>query len=215
MAGKKRVVVISKNADIAAFFELEAMSCGCPVRILPTPPHDLSPYDIAIADAETGYCLPDGSGCHVVTLLTENSMIEKPMTETVWTWPVSIRQIRALLEPVEDAASLEEKKGNREGEVPTLYIVSAEKRQLLYRNQTIELTDHAWRLLQCLGAYPLEVVSRDTLKESLGGVSGGNTVDVYIHTLRKKLESPFGIRLISSVRGQGYRLEAHLRHVKK
>ena len=48
-----------------------------------------------------------------------------------------------------------------------------------------------------------ELVSREALAPFVGG---GNSVDVYVCRLRRKLEKPLGIRLIHTVRGEGYRL---------
>ena len=47
---------------------------------------------------------------------------------------------------------------------------------------------------------------RKALDEKIGEEKG-NMTDVYIHHLRKRLEEPYGIRVISTVRGVGYRLD--------
>ncbi len=50
-----------------------------------------------------------------------------------------------------------------------------------------------------------EAVSRKELDALLGG--GGNSVEVYICRLRRKIEKPLGRRLIHTVRGHGYRMD--------
>ncbi len=37
-------------------------------------------------------------------------------------------------------------------------------------------------------------------------VPGSNVIDVYIRRLRRKIDEPFEIKLIETVRGAGYRL---------
>lgn len=53
-----------------------------------------------------------------------------------------------------------------------------------------------------------ETVSKDELTSCLwDGDSHSNNLNVYISYLRKKLDDAFGVRLIKTVRGEGFRLE--------
>ena len=54
-----------------------------------------------------------------------------------------------------------------------------------------------------------EVVSREMLEEALrgDGKTDSNKIEVYLCFLRRKIERPLGLRLITTVRGKGYRLE--------
>ncbi len=61
------------------------------------------------------------------------------------------------------------------------------------------------RMLEYLCAHKGELVSREELSALVGG--GGNSVDVYMCHLRAKIEKPLARRLITTVRGKGYRLE--------
>ena len=71
------------------------------------------------------------------------------------------------------------------------------------QGHNVPLTATESAILACLLAHRGEIVPRDTLAPLTGG---GNSVDVYVCRLRRKLEKPIGIRLIHTVRGQGYRL---------
>lgn len=56
-------------------------------------------------------------------------------------------------------------------------------------------------------------VSRDEISVALGHKADenvGNLTDVYICRLREKLEKPIGYRLITTVRGVGYRLDKRI-----
>lgn len=80
-----------------------------------------------------------------------------------------------------------------------------------YKNEKIALTPTEFEVIALLLQHRGEVLSREQIFSSLsddGKVSrakqGSNLVDVYIRFLRQKLEVPFGIRFIETVRGVGY-----------
>ncbi len=70
---------------------------------------------------------------------------------------------------------------------------------------SVSLSPAEWVILRRLCDDRGEAVSREELATLLGG--GGNSVEVYICHLRRKLEKPLGRRLISTVRGKGYRFD--------
>ncbi len=67
---------------------------------------------------------------------------------------------------------------------------------------SVELTPTEWDMLLCLYEHRGAAVSRDELSLLIGG--GGNSVEVYICHLRRKLEKPLGRRMITTVRSKGY-----------
>lgn len=52
-------------------------------------------------------------------------------------------------------------------------------------------------------------VSREEALSLVFDEAGGgtNVVDVYVNYLRAKIDHPFGVRLITTVRGKGYMIE--------
>jgi two-component system OmpR family response regulator len=72
----------------------------------------------------------------------------------------------------------------------------------------IDLTRTERELLGVLMRHPGEAVSRLTLLEDAwdGAEHRSNVVDVYIRYLREKVDRPFGVESIQTVRGFGYRL---------
>ena len=73
--------------------------------------------------------------------------------------------------------------------------------------QRIELTSKEYALLEYLLSSPSRVFSRTMILEhvwdqSFEGVT--NIVDVYVRHLRRKVDDPFPIKLIHTVRGVGY-----------
>lgn len=73
-----------------------------------------------------------------------------------------------------------------------------------WRDNVIALTPREAAVLEVLMTHAGRVVSREVLHAALHGEDGvrGNTVEVYIHALRRKLQAG----LIRTVRGAGYRL---------
>jgi two-component system OmpR family response regulator/two-component system response regulator QseB len=74
-----------------------------------------------------------------------------------------------------------------------------------FQGQDLQLTRRQFVVLYALMDPPGDVVTREQLEDKLYGWKDGvesNTVDVFIHHLRKKL----GSSLIKNVRGVGYRL---------
>ena len=75
--------------------------------------------------------------------------------------------------------------------------------------QVISLTAREFGLLYYLMRRPGEVLSKTQI---LGNVwdsdfrGGDNVVEVYIGYLRRKIDEPFGLNTLSTVRGMGYRL---------
>lgn len=82
-------------------------------------------------------------------------------------------------------------------------------RRALVAGEPLELSGREWRLLELLVQHRDKVVTKDQITqtwESDGAeVGGGNSIEVYIHRLRRKLEDA-GL-VIRTVRGLGYLLE--------
>jgi two-component system OmpR family response regulator len=75
----------------------------------------------------------------------------------------------------------------------------------------ISLTQKEFALLEALMRHRGEVLSRLELLESAWDSAyenRSNIVDAYIRRLREKVDRPFGVRTLETVRGSGYRLEA-------
>ncbi len=77
--------------------------------------------------------------------------------------------------------------------------------------QPIDLSAREYRLLELLMRHPGQVLTRTQIAEHIWGYdfdANSNVVDVYIRYLRRKVDDPFEPKLIQTVRGVGYKLEA-------
>jgi DNA-binding response OmpR family regulator len=80
-------------------------------------------------------------------------------------------------------------------------------REVFRAVKLIELTVREFELLEYLMIHPLQVMTRDQILEKVWGydfVGDSNVIEVYIRTLRQKLEVDDPSRLIQTVRGVGY-----------
>lgn len=75
----------------------------------------------------------------------------------------------------------------------------------------IELTPKEFALLECFMRMPGKVLSRTRILEQVWGYSADpltNVVDVYVRQLRRKIDDDFELKLLKTVRGFGYKLDA-------
>ena len=83
-------------------------------------------------------------------------------------------------------------------------------RRALVAGEPLELSGREWTLLELLVSQRDKVVTKEQITQTWnadgGEVGGGNSIEVYIHRLRRKLEDA-GLA-IRTVRGLGYLMEA-------
>jgi DNA-binding response OmpR family regulator len=75
--------------------------------------------------------------------------------------------------------------------------------------QPIELTPKEFALLEFLLHHPHQVVTRELIEQHIWNYDfecESNVIDVYIRRLRRKIDDPFPVKLLTTVRGIGYRL---------
>ncbi len=83
------------------------------------------------------------------------------------------------------------------------------KRSVSRNGIQITLTAREFGLLLYLMRHPGEVVSKAEILDNVWDPmfeGGDNVVEVYIGYLRKKVDAPFGLSTLGTVRGMGYRL---------
>lgn len=81
------------------------------------------------------------------------------------------------------------------------------RREVHVNEELVQLTKREFDLLHYLLENKNIVIDRETILQHIWGYdfSGGtNAVDVYIRYLRAKIEEPFGLKLLYTVRGVGY-----------
>lgn len=85
------------------------------------------------------------------------------------------------------------------------------KRRATRAGQRLDLTQQEFQLLEFMLRRKGQVLSRTVIAEQVWDMnfdSGTNVIDAAIRRLRIKLDTPFGMPLLHTVRGTGYVLEA-------
>ncbi|MCI6012735.1 MAG: response regulator transcription factor [Firmicutes bacterium] len=85
--------------------------------------------------------------------------------------------------------------------------VDTDRHEVTCRGEIIELTNREYELIRTLMENKNIVMSREKLLDAVCGydyMGETNLIDVYVRYLRSKIDEPFGIKLIHTVRGAGY-----------
>lgn len=90
---------------------------------------------------------------------------------------------------------------------PTGIVPTDDFSSVTVEGNPVSLSPQEGRILSCLWDKRGRTVTREELASLLGGSVNGNSVEVYVCHLRRKLETPTSPRLIRTVRGKGYILE--------
>lgn len=80
-------------------------------------------------------------------------------------------------------------------------------RRVLVNDAEVKLTRKEFDLLECLMEHRGKVMDRSSLLEQVWGYDFAgetNSVDVVVRFLRSKIDEPYGLTLIETVRGVGY-----------
>ena len=88
--------------------------------------------------------------------------------------------------------------------------IDAERHKATRRGRPLELTPKEFLLLSLLARRAGDVLSRTLIAEQVWDINfdtGTNVVDVHVRRLRSKVDDPFEVKLIHTVRGIGYVLE--------
>lgn len=89
--------------------------------------------------------------------------------------------------------------------------IDSKRRRVRRAEARISLTGKEFSLLDYLGRHAGEVVSRTLIAENVWDMnfdSDTNVIDVAVRRLRAKVDDPFEVKLIHTVRGVGYALDA-------
>lgn len=91
-------------------------------------------------------------------------------------------------------------------------ILNTATREVKRGNKRVELTPREFALVECLLRTPGKVVTRTELSQVVWGYQfdpGTNFVDVAIQRLRRKLDEPFTVKMLQTIRGVGYALQIY------
>ena len=215
----KKVLLIEDEPQIARFVQLELQHEGYDVMLAYDGREGLevfkaSSFDVVLLDI----MLPSLNGIEVlrrirftssvpiIMLTARDSVMDKVSgldngADDYITKPFAIEELLARLRTV-----------LRKHAVVTLLsfktlTLDVEQHECFVQKEKIELTKKEFELLHLLLINKNKVLTREVLLEKIWGYEFDgttNVVDVYIRYLRSKIEDPFNLKFIHTVRGIGY-----------
>ncbi len=179
----------------------------------------LTPYDVIILDL----MLPKRDGIEVCRSLRDQKMVTPILMLTArdalddrvlgldsgaddyLVKPFEIKELRARLR-----ALLRRDSGNKSGDLIIEDLRLDPSTHYAWRADTpLDLTAKEYSLLEYMLRNPNRLITREMVIAHLWDYDqsiSSNVVDVYIRRLRRKVDDPFDVKLIETVRGAGYRL---------
>ncbi len=220
-----RILVIEDEEKIARFIELELKYEGYEVakafngrdglELVKTQPFDLVLLDImlpGINGIEVLRRIRQFSDLPIILLTARDAVVDKVTgldggADDYITKPFAIEELLARIR-----VALRKKGADNALEESSELVLGAVrldpmKREVHVKDTLVNLTKREFDLLYYLMENKNIVLDRETILNRIWGYdfSGEtNAVDVYIRYLRAKIEEPFGIKILYTVRGVGY-----------
>lgn len=181
-------------------------------------------YRLIILDRK----LPDLTGLEVcerlradhvdtpILMLTAMDTVQDKVTglrsgaDDYMTKPFSFEELLARIEALMRRRGVGIKSEARELRIADL-VLNQETHEVRRGNQMIDLTPKEFALLESFMKAPGKVLSRTRILEQVWGYSADpmtNVVDVYVRQLRRKIDENYDHKLLKTVRGYGYKLDA-------
>ena len=220
----QKILIVEDEKKLARYLQLELMHEGYDIRVAndgrsAIEQHEAWGSDLILLDL----MLPELSGIEVcrrirqhddvpiIMLTAKDDVSDKVMgldmgADDYMTKPFAIEELLARIRVALKRHSSEREGGARVLEEGPLRL-DRDSRELSWNGQNVPLTKKEFDLLEYLMLNRGVAVSRSELLDKVWGysyVGDTNVVDVYIRYLRCKLDDPFHVKLIHTVRGVGY-----------
>jgi DNA-binding response OmpR family regulator len=179
----------------------------------------LTPYDIIILDImlpkrdgiEVCSSLRDQKRLTPILMLTARDALDDRVlgldsgADDYLVKPFEIKELRARLR-----ALLRRESGNKSGDLVIVDLKLDPSTHYVWRaDKPLDLTAKEYSLLEYMMRNPNRLITREMVIAHLWDYDqsiASNVVDVYIRRLRRKVDDPFDVKLIETIRGAGYRL---------
>ena len=223
----QKILVVEDERKLARYLELELTHEGYEIRLAhdgraALRMHEEWKSDLIILDL----MLPELSGIEVcrrvrqkdgvpiIMLTAKDDVSDKVMgldmgADDYMTKPFAIEELLARIRVALKRHGGSEGGKEKEGRILTEggLRLDRDSREVTYDERSVQLTKKEFDLLEYLMLNRNVALSRNELLDKVWGYSYAgdtNVVDVYIRYLRGKLDDPFQVKLIHTVRGVGY-----------
>ncbi|MBR4210341.1 MAG: response regulator transcription factor [Lachnospiraceae bacterium] len=220
-----RILIVEDEEKMARFVELELMHEGYEtgkasdgrsgLEMALSGEYDLMVLDVMLPGLnglEVLRRLRLSSSLPVILLTARDAVMDKVSglemgADDYMTKPFAIEELLARIRlALRKAGQSREKAAARELSCREVTL-NVDSREVSVKGTPVELTSREFDLLKTFLENKNIVLSRDSLIEKVWGFSyfgETNVVDVYVRYLRQKIDDPFGIDLIHTLRGVGY-----------
>jgi len=222
----QKILVVEDEKKLARYLELELTHEGYEIHLAhdgraALAAHEQWQCDLIILDL----MLPELSGIEVcrrirqkdgvpiIMLTAKDDVSDKVMgldmgADDYMTKPFAIEELLARIRVAlkrhsGDSAKEKNERVLTEGALQ----LDRDSREISFEGRPVQLTKKEFDLLEYLMLHRNVALSRNELLDKVWGYSYAgdtNVVDVYIRYLRGKLDDPFRVKLIHTVRGVGY-----------
>ena len=182
-----KVAIISKNIELVRFIELELSHWGVAFDVLDRLSLVSDEYDFCVVDTDTA---------------GKEAMASAQIETLFVSAPVRLLELSRVC--IQKAGASRVIGGQDTYNTDTVYVENKELGIVRLCNVQIKLTGAEFDLLVALCEAKGHPVSREALMK-LFGAQRGNIADVYVCSLRKKLETATSKKVIITERALGYR----------
>ena len=222
----QKILIVEDEKKLARYLQLELTHEGYEIRLAHDGraaiaafeewPSDLILLDLMLPELsgiEVCRRIRQKSGVPIIMLTAKDDVSDKVMgldmgADDYMTKPFAIEELLARIRVAlkrhgEDAAHAGGERTLAEGALS----LDRDSREVSYGGAPIQLTKKEFDLLEYLMLNRNVAISRNELLDKVWGYSYAgdtNVVDVYVRYLRCKLDDPFNVKLIHTVRGVGY-----------
>lgn len=223
----QKIMIVEDEQKLARYLELELTHEGYETRTAhdgraAVALYDEWPSDLIILDL----MLPELSGIEVcrrirqkngvpiIILTAKDDVSDKVMgldmgADDYMTKPFAIEELLARIRVALKRHVPAEKETGQDARILTAgpLRLNRDSREVSFDGREITLTKKEFDLLEYLMSHVNVAISRDQLLNEVWGYSYAgdtNVVDVYVRYLRGKLDDPFQIKFIHTIRGVGY-----------
>lgn len=201
---EKKAIIISQNLKLSKQIEYELLLLGYKVKNnTNVSDESFIDFDILIYDSTniTTDIPPFFRANFNIFITSDTSAISSaPGFDKILKYPFLLEDLRNII-LTSPQKKLEPQKDTQKNEKTIL--LNKKTNTVIFKNTVINLSENEFRILNLLCNNSGNCVSREDLSACLGATDG-NIADVYICHLRRKLEYPFGVKIIYTLRSKGY-----------
>lgn len=201
---KRNAIIVSQNLKLSKQIENELLLLGYNVKINTNDyTENLTYLDILIYDSTSiDFDIHPIFRANYNIFITSDNSADSSATgfDKILKYPFLLEELRNII------VTSEKKDVDSENEIQKrekIILLNRKTNSVIFKNVVINLSENELRILKLLCDNSGNCVTREELSKFLD-VSEGNMADVYICHLRRKLEYPFGVKIIYTVRSKGY-----------